>query len=101
MPSFGKTTPLTREHFSGFEAAYGEDPYGRSKRVDQGEEGRFRRFTRQEIARRGENLDVSWLRDSDDRHDTTADPQTILRDIRAQLMTAFSHIDALDAELQA
>ena len=63
MPSFGKRTPLTREHFAEFEQAFGNDPLGKSKRKDQGEEGRFRRFSRQEITERGENLDISWLRD--------------------------------------
>src|SRR5690606_14488001 len=34
MPSFGKRTPLTREHFAEFEKAYGKDPLGKSKRKD-------------------------------------------------------------------
>ncbi|HQY64639.1 MAG TPA: N-6 DNA methylase, partial [Polyangiaceae bacterium] len=63
MPSFGKRTPFTRAHFAEFEKAYGADPLGKSKRKDQGETGRFRKFTREEIAKRGENLDISWLRD--------------------------------------
>ncbi len=32
-----------------FEKAFGEDPHGKSKRKDQGEQGRFRKFTREEI----------------------------------------------------
>src|SRR5881227_2839229 len=39
-----KDRPLTSEHFAEFEAAYGSDPNGRSKRKDTGENGRFRRF---------------------------------------------------------
>ncbi len=35
MPSFGKRTPLTHEHFTDFEKAYGSDPLGKSKRKDQ------------------------------------------------------------------
>jgi type I restriction enzyme M protein len=46
MPSFGKTTPLTRGHFKEFEAAFGAEPKGKGKRTDQGEAGRFRRFSR-------------------------------------------------------
>ncbi len=53
MPSFGKRTPFTREHFAEFEEAFGDDPYGRAPRKDQGEEGRFRRFTREQIAAAG------------------------------------------------
>jgi type I restriction enzyme M protein len=100
MPSFGKTTPLTHAHFAEFEAAYGDDPYGKSKRVDQGEEGRFRRFTREEIAKRGENLDISWLRDADARDGGGADPDAILRELRTHLNAALIHVDALAVELQ-
>src|SRR3954470_8277452 len=59
-PSFGKRTPFTRSHFAEFEKAFGADPLGKSKRKDSGEDGRFRRFTREEIASRGDNLDMSW-----------------------------------------
>ena len=47
MPAFGKTTPLTVEDFAEFEKAYGNDPNGKAKRKDQGEEGRWRCFTRE------------------------------------------------------
>jgi type I restriction enzyme M protein len=36
MPSFGKRTPLTREHFAAFEAAYGDDLHGKTPRKDEG-----------------------------------------------------------------
>ncbi len=56
MPQYGKRTLLTREHFAEFEAAFGKDPLGSpkclAKRKETGEEGRFRRFTRQWIAER-------------------------------------------------
>jgi type I restriction enzyme M protein len=42
MPAFGKRTPLTREHFAEFEAAYGADPHGLSPRSATGPEGRWR-----------------------------------------------------------
>ena len=59
MPSFGKTRPLTLSDFAEFEAAFGDDPYGKSDRVDQGEEGRWRCFSRQQIADRNDNLDIT------------------------------------------
>ena len=46
MPAFGKTRPLTVADFADFEKAYGDDPNGGAKRKDQGEEGRWRCFTR-------------------------------------------------------
>jgi type I restriction enzyme M protein len=55
MPAFGKTTPLKREHFEAFERAFGDDPYGNARRTDQGEEGRFRSFTRRQIKDRNDS----------------------------------------------
>ena len=63
MPRFGKTSPLTYEHFTEFIKCFGDDPYGKSKRKDLGESGRFRKFTREYIQERGESLDISWLKD--------------------------------------
>lgn len=65
MPQFGKRTPLTRSHFTDFEAAFGPDPVGTYEslrlRTDTGEHGRFRRFQRDWIAAHSDNLDISWL----------------------------------------
>ena len=70
MPQFGKRTLLTREHFADFEAAFGDDPLGGPEalaaREDTGETGRFRRFTREQIAERGDSLDIAWLKDDGD-----------------------------------
>jgi len=63
MPAFGKHTPFTHEHFVDFMKAFGEDPNGKAKRRDQGEEGRFRKYTREAIKERDDNLDVAWLKD--------------------------------------
>jgi type I restriction enzyme M protein len=70
MPAFGKRTPFTREHFVEFEKAYGTDaaaaPKSLAKRKDSGETGRFRKFTRDDIAKRGDSLDIGWLKDDSD-----------------------------------
>jgi type I restriction enzyme M protein len=63
MPRFGKTTPLAYEHFNEFINCYGKDPYGKAKRKDLGEEGRFQKFTRKYVEERNESLDISWLKD--------------------------------------
>ena len=65
MPSFGKRTPFTLDTLTPFIQAYGKKPDGSSKRKDEGEEGRFRKFTREEIQARGDNLDIIWLKDED------------------------------------
>jgi type I restriction enzyme M protein len=58
-----KDRPLTLAHFEEFEKCYGEDPNGRSKRTDQGIEGRFRKFHISEIKERNYKLDITWLKD--------------------------------------
>lgn len=99
-PSFGKRTPLTREHFAPFDKAYGDDPLGKAKRKDQGEAGKFRKFTREEIAKRGDNLDITWLRDeSVASHDDLPEPEEIAAEIVAQLETALEEMRALQEEL--
>jgi type I restriction enzyme M protein len=100
MPSFGKRMPFTREHFAGFEAAYGADPRGKSKRKDEGEAGRFRRFGREEIKARGDNLDVSWLKDEG----TTAsgdlpEPEEISAEIVGLLQAAMEEMEGLQKAL--
>jgi hypothetical protein len=62
MPAFGKRTGLGEGNFAEFEIAFGADPYGRGKRKDQGENGRFRKFSRKQIGENGGSLDILWLR---------------------------------------
>lgn len=57
MPSFGKTTPLKPEHFAGFEAAFEAE----CRRAVQDE--RWSVFTREEIAAKGNSLDLGLIRD--------------------------------------
>ena len=45
-PPYGKTNPLKSADFDDFVRAFGNDSLGRAKRKDEGEAGRFRRFTR-------------------------------------------------------
>jgi type I restriction enzyme M protein len=101
MPAFGKRTPLTREHFKPFESVYGDDPNGGSPRVDQGESGRWRCFKREEIAKRGENLDITWLRDESlHSGDDLPEPEEIATLIMTKLQTAMEEMEALTALLE-
>ena len=96
MPSFGKRTPLTRRHFAAFEEAFGGDPLGHSLRTDQGPDGRFRAFSREEISGRGENLDITWLRDeSAGRHEELPEPEDIAAELTAKLQEALSEMGEL------
>lgn len=58
-----KERPLTPKHFAEFEYCYGDDPNGRSHRLDLGLEGRFRCFSLDEIADRNYKLDITWIKD--------------------------------------
>ncbi|MBU6257644.1 MAG: type I restriction-modification system subunit M [Burkholderiales bacterium] len=100
MPKFGKRTPLTRGHFSAFEAAYGEDANGRSARKDEGEGGRFRCFSREAVRSRGDSLDISWLKD--DGAEDAADfpePTVLAREAVDELNGALADLEAILAEL--
>jgi len=95
-PAFGKRTPFTREHFADFEKAFGGDPYGKSKRTDQGLEGRFRKVTREKIKARGDNLDVSWLKDDGlGNREDLPEPEVIGTEVREQLQVAVAEIETL------
>jgi type I restriction enzyme M protein len=100
MNTFGKTRQLTVADFADFEAAFGDHPLGKSPRTDQGEEGRFRCFTRQQISDRNDNLDIAWLRDtSDDPTDEMTEPDEIAAAIATHLRTALGAIEGLMEEL--
>ncbi|MCE9658083.1 MAG: type I restriction-modification system subunit M [Burkholderiales bacterium] len=104
MAQFGKRTQLARDHFKEFESAFGDDSLGHSKslanRKDTGEEGRFRKFTREWIAKRGDNLDIAWLKDeSDGSTDDVLEPAVLAREAMAELKGAFEELRGVFAEL--
>ena len=79
-----KERPLSHAHFAEFVESYGADPNGQSKRVDGGPDGRFRRFSKYEIAQRDYKLDVTWLRDESLEDD---DPNIEPADLAAEAIT--------------
>ncbi len=100
-PSYGKTRPLRPEDFAAFEAAFGDDPAGGAERRDEGEDGRFRCFTREEIAARGDNLDIAWLRDGEEEaEEGLTDPDDIAAAILGHLREATREIEALVVEME-
>jgi len=104
MAQFGKRTLLTRKHFKEFEVAFGKDPLGSPKslvrRKDTGPDGRFRKFTREWIAERGENLDIAWLKDDNEGSgDDLPEPAVLARDAMTELEGAFEELRGILAEL--
>ena len=104
MPQFGKRTVLTRAHFAEFEAAFGDDPLGSAKslakRKDTGEAGRFRRFTRDWIAERGDSLDIAWLKDeSEGATDELPEPAALAQEAMGELEGALEELRGILEEL--
>ena len=104
MPQFGKRTLFTREHFAAFEATFGDDPLGGpdalARREDTGETGRFRRFTREEIAERGDSLDIAWLKDdSDGSTDALPEPAVLAVAAMTELEAAMDELRGILGEL--
>lgn len=101
MPAFGKTRPLSVADFKDFEAAYGKDRGGGSKRKDEGDEGRWRCFTREQIGARNDNLDISWLRDTEiEAEEQLTEPEDIAAAIIGHLKAALDEIETLSEELE-
>lgn len=100
IPPFGKTRPMTSAYFADFEREFGDDPHGKAPRTDGGEQSRFRCFTRDAIAARGDNLDITWLRDDSAGDGTLPDPEAIAAEIMDNLRTALEEMEALTAELE-
>lgn len=104
MPQFGKRTQLTRQHFAEFEAAFGDDPLGgptaMAQREDQGEQGRFRKFTREWLTEREDNLDIAWLKDEGAGSGAElSEPAMLAREAIDELQGALDELRSILGEL--
>ncbi|MCD8082525.1 MAG: type I restriction-modification system subunit M [Clostridiales bacterium] len=96
MPSFGKTTPLKKEHFAGFEAAYRAED--RSAVTDE----RWNRFTREEIEAKGNSLDLGLIRyDSLVDYNDLPDPVESAEECIANLEEAMDLLRSVVNELKS
>ena len=96
MPSFGKTNPLKKEDFDGFEAAY----TAADRRAVEDE--RWSVFTREEIAARGNSLDLGLIRDdSIVDYEDLPDPVESGEEAIAQLEEAVDLLQSVVNELKA
>lgn len=96
MQSFGKTSPLKAEHFADFETAYLAD----DRHAVQDE--RWRCFTREEIAKKGNSLDMGLIRDDSvlDYNDLP-DPADSAEEAVAELEEAVDLLMSVVKELRA
>ena len=117
MPNFGKRTPFGDAHLKPFEKAFGKKTDGTSKRtegeysfseyieLDEGmdykpEHSRWRCFSREWVAERGDSLDISWLKDKDatDAEGLPA-PEVLAAEAMTELQGAMEQLQALMGEL--
>jgi len=83
-----KRHPLTSDYFKDFEACYHAKP--------RRETDRFRRLTRDEIARRDDNLDIFWLKDESlGDTDDLPEPEDLLSETVTHLETALDALNEL------
>ncbi len=88
-----KRHPLSADYFRDFEACY------LGKRRSETE--RFRRFTRDEIAKRDDNLDIFWLKDESlEDTDDLPEPEDLVSEAVTQLETALDALRDLALKLQ-
>ena len=96
MPSLGKTNPLKAEHFADFEAAYEADD--RHSIQDE----RWNVFTREQIAQKGNSLDLGLIRDdSIVDYDDLPDPIESGEEAIAQLEEAVDLLQSVVNELKS
>ena len=96
MPSFGKTNPLKKEHFAEFEAAY--EATDRHAVQDE----RWSVFTREQIAEKGNSLDLGLIRDdSIVDYEDLPDPVESGEEAIAQLEEAVDLLQSVVNELKS
>jgi type I restriction enzyme M protein len=96
MPSFGKRNPLTKEHFEGFIKAYtAEDRH-------QVKDERWNVFTREEIAKKDDSLDIGLIADESlSIYENLPDPIDSAEEAVEKLELAISLLNEVIAELKA
>jgi len=106
MPQYGKRTQLVREHFAEFEDFFGPDPQGdntqhrHSRAGGNPETARFRAYTREQIAARGDSLDIAWLKDdSDTSADELPEPAVLAQEAMGELEAALDELRGILEEL--
>jgi type I restriction enzyme M protein len=109
MPMFGKRTVLTPSYFEEFYKAVGNDlttidDNARAEFITQHKDDtdvcRFRCFTREEIAKNDDSLDLSWIRDdSTDDASTLPEPDILINEAIEEMASAMLELKSILVEL--
>jgi type I restriction enzyme M protein len=96
-----KDRPLTLAHFDEFQKCYGDKPDGSSKRKELGEEGRFKKFTIEQIKERNYKLDITWLKDDSlEDDDDLPPPQDLATEAITELEAVVDDLRDIIASLE-
>jgi type I restriction enzyme M protein len=93
-----KDRPLTSQHFAEFEACYGSNPEGHSRRdQEDSKEDRWRSFTISEVKDRDFKIDsLKWLKDESlDDSDELPEPEELAADAIAELENAVEELNKI------
>jgi type I restriction enzyme M protein len=99
-----KSRPLTVKYFAEFEACYGADPNGQSKRSEtDSRDGRWRQFTIDEVKSRHYKIDAfKWIRDEDvDDPDDLPEPEELILEAMEELRLAIDDLADIQRLLEA
>lgn len=98
IPKVTKGRPLDASYFQDFNASFGARHNPRPN--DRAETERFRRFTREQIQARDDNLDLFWLKDESlDDADDLPEPEDLVSEAVTQLEVALDALNELAAQL--
>ena len=96
VPAITKTkNPLRPKHFAEFEACYGDDPNGLSRRTpDDSPEGRWRQFSLSDVQEHNYKLDsLRWLRDETaDDPDSLPEPEELIAEAMEEIQLALDDL---------
>jgi type I restriction enzyme M protein len=96
MPTFGKRNALTKSHFEKFIKAYQAED--RTKLEDE----RWNKFTREEIAKKGDSLDIGLIADESlSAYDNLPDPIESAEEAIVKLQQAMDLLNEVVEELKA
>ncbi|MFK5986114.1 MAG: N-6 DNA methylase [Pseudomonadota bacterium] len=111
MPMFGKRTVLGRDHFNEFFEAVGNDlttvnDKARAKFITQHKDDadgcRLRCYSREEIAKKDDSLDLAWIRDdSTEDASTLPEPDVLINEAIEEMAGAMLELKSILVELGA
>lgn len=93
---FNKGNPLTIEAFETFIEAYGDPKKANRGKKKASQDDRFKSFSRHELSKRGDSLDITWLPDARSARHEIDDIQTAIAEIREGIGLALKELESVE-----